>query len=104
MSGCGPSSGVLRLSDMRLPLSLTPRPKSWMISEPSPVPTFMSPMFDTRHECQPSTNFLAPISTLTVAPASLTRPNMDPPTASSSMTIPASALIASFLNLGVSPM
>ena len=38
----------------------------------------MSPMFDTRHEFQPSTNFLAPISTLTVASGLVDPPEHGP--------------------------
>ena len=47
-------------------MSRTPRPKSWMICEPSVWPTFISPIVLTRQLFQPSVNFFEPIRRLTV--------------------------------------
>ena len=44
----------------------TPRPKSWIICEPSVLPTFIRPIVLTRQLFQPSVNFFDPMSTLTV--------------------------------------
>ena len=46
------------------PRRRTPRPKSWIIREPSLLPMFSSPMLETRQEFQPSMNFREPISVI----------------------------------------
>ena len=69
----------LRFSPKSSPFRRTPRPKSWMICEPSFWPTFISPMVETRQLLHPSANFLAPTSRLTFEVRELSSSKSEPP-------------------------
>ena len=79
-SGC---KALVRFKQKSTPFRRTPRPKSCIISEPLLFPTFIRHIVDTRHEDQPSVNFLAPISKLTVDVSSFTLSNRDAPSVKS---------------------
>src|SRR5690625_532154 len=54
-----------RLSVMFHPFKRTPRPNSWIICAPSPRPTFMSVILETRQLLQPSVNLRDPSNKFT---------------------------------------
>src|SRR5664280_1044839 len=74
-----------------------------MISLPSDLPTFMRPIVLTRHEFQPSMNFLAPSRTLTEESLECTVPKRGAPNWSSLATKSDGYSSHSFMSLEASP-
>ena len=75
-----------------------------MICDPSLLPIFNSPIFDTRQQSQPSMNFLAPIRTLILDSSSEMSLNIDPVNSSFSTGIPGSSSLTNLRNSASSPM
>jgi len=102
--GCGPSMKRLRFRQYPFPFRRTPLPKSWMIWAPLRLPMLSRHMLDTRHEFQPSKNFLAPINMLSVVFGSFIWSNRDCVVTSFSTGILVAFSSTSLINVDLFPM